>query len=66
MTWKEFKAVVDQQIAEQGADENIEMWYIDISASMFDRSTFETGVTTEVVRERTIAGEILPPVLAIY
>jgi hypothetical protein len=31
MTWKEFKEEVDRQLAAQGKDENIDIWYIDIS-----------------------------------
>ena len=31
MTWDEFKAYVDKQIAEQGADGGIDVWYINVT-----------------------------------
>lgn len=31
MTWAQFKAWVDAQLAEHGAGENVPIWYIDIS-----------------------------------
>lgn len=31
MTWQQFKAWVDAQLAEQGISEDVTIWYIDIS-----------------------------------
>ena len=32
MTWKQFKEQVDKRMEEQGISEDVEIWYIDISA----------------------------------
>jgi hypothetical protein len=31
MTWKKLKELIDKQLAELGADENVDIWFIDIS-----------------------------------
>lgn len=43
MTWKEFKEQVDKQLVEKGADESIELQYIDVGF-------FNRGVDVNVER----------------
>ncbi len=41
ITWKEFKDAVDKALKEQGADENMEINYIDFGGAT--KEDFETG-----------------------
>ncbi len=31
MTWKEFKELIDKELAEKGLPQDVEIWYIDFS-----------------------------------
>lgn len=44
MTWAEFKALIDKQLAEKGIPEDTKLWYIDISFP----STDHEGKTPDV------------------